>query len=169
MKPLFNHLLCLSNIVSCSLPAGGLISGGGIMGTMIGRLPCSLVLGVEVDGVVDDSVTPFLEAGKDWELLARSGEPSPLSDEGGFFGNKFSRQGKLSKIKCYRTTDESYCGTHEKSCHNVCAKYNTRITLYHNEVTKHVCFIRRDWKSLCLEPLKYWLITKQQPRLKLYL
>lgn len=51
--------------MSCSLPAGGLISGGGIMGTMMGRLPCSFVLGVEVDGVVEDSVTPFLEAGKD--------------------------------------------------------------------------------------------------------
>lgn len=69
------------------------------MGTMMGRLPCSLVLGVEVDGVVEGSVTPFLEAGKDWELLARSGEPSLLSVEAGIFGNKFSRREKLSKIK----------------------------------------------------------------------
>lgn len=98
--------MSLSKKVSWSLPAGGLISGGGIMGTMMGRLPCSLVLGVEVDAVVEGSVTPFLEAGKGWELLARSGEPSPLSVEGGIFGNKFSRQGKLSKIKRYRTADE---------------------------------------------------------------
>lgn len=74
------------------------MSGGGIIGTMMGRLPCSLVLGVDVDGVVEGSVTPFLEAGKDWELLARSGEPSPLSVEGGIFGNKFSRQEEWSKI-----------------------------------------------------------------------
>lgn len=66
------------------------------MGTMMGRLPCSLVLGMEVDAVVEGSVTPFLEAGKEWELLARSGEPSLLSVEGRIFGNKFSRQGKLS-------------------------------------------------------------------------
>lgn len=71
------------------------------MGTMMGRLPCSLVLGVDVDAVVEGSVTPFLEAGKDWELLARSGEPSLLSAEGASFGNKFSRQKKLSKIKHY--------------------------------------------------------------------
>lgn len=76
--------------LDASSSAGGLISGGGIMGTMMGRLPCSLVLGVEVDGVVEDSVTPFLEAGKDWELLSRSGEPLPLSVEAGIFGNKFS-------------------------------------------------------------------------------
>lgn len=91
----------LSNKVLCSLPAEGLISGGGIMGTMMGRPPCSLVLGVDVDAVVEGSVTPFLEAGKDWELLARSGEPSPLSAEGANFGNKFSRQKKLGKIKHY--------------------------------------------------------------------
>lgn len=60
------------------------------MGTMMGRLPCSLVLGVEVDGVVEESESPFLEFGKEWELLARSGEASLLSDEGGIFGNKFS-------------------------------------------------------------------------------
>lgn len=76
-----------------SLPAGGLISGGGIMGTMMGRLPCSLAPGVEVDGVVEGSATPFLEAGKHCELLARSGEPSLLSAEGGIFGNMFSGQG----------------------------------------------------------------------------
>lgn len=35
------------------------------MGTMMGRLPCSLVLGVEVDGVVEVSVSPFLEAGNE--------------------------------------------------------------------------------------------------------
>lgn len=87
----------LSKKVLCFLPAGGLISGGGIMGTMMGRLPCSLVPGMEVDAVVEDSVTPFLEVGKDWELLAPSGEPSPLSAKGGIFGNKFSRQEKLSK------------------------------------------------------------------------
>lgn len=71
------------------------------MGTMMGRLPCSLVLGVDVDAVVEGSATPFLEAGKDWELLARSGEPSPLSAEGASFGNKFSRQKKLGKTKHY--------------------------------------------------------------------
>ncbi|TNN69946.1 hypothetical protein EYF80_019819 [Liparis tanakae] len=49
------------------------------MGTPMGRLPCSSVLGMEVEAVVEDSVTPFLEAGRDWELLARSGEPSLLS------------------------------------------------------------------------------------------
>lgn len=76
----------------CSLPAGGLISGGGIMGTIMGRLPCSLVLGVDVEEVAEGSVTPFLEAGNDCELLARSGEPSPLSVEAGIFGNEFSRQ-----------------------------------------------------------------------------
>lgn len=69
------------------------------MGTMMGRLPCSLVLGVEVDGVVEGSVTPFLEAGIECELLARSGELSLLSVEAGIFGNKFSRQEKLSKNK----------------------------------------------------------------------
>lgn len=63
------------------------------MGTMMGRLPCSLVLGVDVDGVVEGSVTPFLEAGRGWELLARSGEPSPLSVDAGIFGNEFSRKG----------------------------------------------------------------------------
>ena len=68
-----------------------------MMGTMMGRLPCSLVLGVEVDGVVEGSVTPFLEAGKEWELLALSGEPSPLSVEGWIFGNKFSRQGEIEQ------------------------------------------------------------------------
>lgn len=71
------------------------------MGTTMGRLPCSLVLGMEVDAVVEDSVTPFLEAGRDWELLARSGEPSLLSVDVGIFGNKFSRQGKLSETKRY--------------------------------------------------------------------
>lgn len=80
-----------------SLPAGGLISGGGIMGTMMGRLPCSLVLGVELDALVRGSMTPFLEAGKDWELLARSGEASPLSVDGGILGNKFSRPGRAAK------------------------------------------------------------------------
>lgn len=69
------------------------------MGTMMGRLPCSLVPGVDVDGVVDGSVTPFLEAGRDCELLARSGEPSLLSAEAGIFGNEFSRQ--ESKIQLY--------------------------------------------------------------------
>lgn len=69
------------------------------MGTMMGRLPCSLVLGVEVDGVVEGSVTPFLEAGKDWELLARSGEPSLFSVDAGIFGNEFSRREKFSKIE----------------------------------------------------------------------
>lgn len=69
------------------------------MGTIMGRLPCSLVLGVDVDGVVEGSVTPFLEAGKDCELLARSGEPSLLSAEAGIFGNEFSRQD--SKIQYY--------------------------------------------------------------------
>lgn len=49
---------------------------------------------MEVEAVVEDSVTPFLDAGKDAELLARSGEPSPLSVEGGIFGNKFSRMRK---------------------------------------------------------------------------
>lgn len=67
------------------------------MGTMMGRLPCSL--GMEVDGVVEGSVTPFLEAGKDWELLARSGEPSLLSVEAGIFGNKFSRWGEIERNK----------------------------------------------------------------------
>lgn len=80
-----------------SLPAGGLISGGGIMGTMMGRPPCSLVLGMELDAVVRGSGTPFLEAGKDWELLARSGEASPLSVDGGILGNKFSRPGRGTK------------------------------------------------------------------------
>lgn len=74
------------------------------MGTIMGRLPCSLVLGVDVDEVAEGSVTPFLEAGKDCELLARSGEPSPLSIEAGIFGNEFSR--KESKIQHYWTTDE---------------------------------------------------------------
>lgn len=87
--------------MQCSLPAGGLISGGGIMGTIMGRLPCSLVLGVEVDveGVVGGSATPFLDAGSDWEMLARSGELSLLSVEAGIFGNEFSRQ--ESKIQHY--------------------------------------------------------------------
>lgn len=67
------------------------------MGTMMGRLPCSLLLGVDVDGVVEGSVTPFLEAGNDWELLARSGEPSVLSVDAGIFGNEFSRWEKLSE------------------------------------------------------------------------
>lgn len=64
------------------------------MGTTMGRLPCSLELGMEVEAVVEDSVTPFLDAGKDAELLARSGEPSLLSVEGGIFGNKFSKTRK---------------------------------------------------------------------------
>lgn len=49
---------------------------------------------MEVEAAVEDSVTPFLDAGKDAELLARSGEPSPLSVEGGIFGNKFSKMRK---------------------------------------------------------------------------
>lgn len=97
----------------CSLPAGGLIRGGGIMGTMMGRLPCSLLLGVEVDGVVEGSVTPFLEAGKDWELLARSGEPSLLSVDAGIFGSKFSEKMKVREIKPIRRSD-----THCKSWNN---------------------------------------------------
>lgn len=72
------------------IPAGGLISGGGIIGTTTGMLPCSFVLGMEVDGVLDASVTPFLEFGKDRELLALSGEPSLLSVEPVIFGNEFS-------------------------------------------------------------------------------
>lgn len=40
--------------------------------------------------MVDASGPPFLEAGKDMELLARSGEPSEFSTEAGIFGNKFS-------------------------------------------------------------------------------
>lgn len=60
------HLPCVSFQEGvCALPAGGLISGGGIMGSMMGRLPCSLVPGMEVDAAVEGSVTPFLEAGKD--------------------------------------------------------------------------------------------------------
>lgn len=82
--------VCIPKSVSC-LPAGGLISGGGIMGTMMGGLPCSLVLSVELDAEVRGSVIPFLEAGKDRELLARSGEVSPLSVNGGILGNKFSK------------------------------------------------------------------------------
>lgn len=82
--------MCNSKSVSC-LPAGGLISGGGIMGTTMGGLPCSLVLSVELDAEVRGSVTPFLEAGKEWELLARSGEVSLLSVDGGILGNKFSK------------------------------------------------------------------------------
>lgn len=74
------------------------------MGMMIGRLPCSFVLGVEVDGVVEGSVTPFLEAGKEWELLARSGEPSLFSAEAGIFGNEFSgRQKKAVEVKSLLT------------------------------------------------------------------
>lgn len=65
------------------------------MGTMMGRLPCSLVLGVEVDAMVGGSVSPFLKAGREWELLAPSGESStPPSDEAGIFGNEFSRLGR---------------------------------------------------------------------------
>lgn len=75
---------------TCHLPAGGLMSGGGIMGITMGRLPCSLLPHMEVDAMLEDSVTPFLDA----ELLTRSGEPSPRSVEGGIFGNKFSGQGK---------------------------------------------------------------------------
>lgn len=75
---------------ACSLPAGGLISAGGIMGTTMGRPPCSLALGVEPDALLRGSATPFLEAGKDWEPLAPSGEAAPLSVDGGILGNKFS-------------------------------------------------------------------------------
>lgn len=83
--------MCVCPASVRSLPAGGLISAGGIMGTMMGRLPCSLVLGVDLDALVRGSGTPLLEAGKDWELLARSGEASPLPVDGGILGNKFSR------------------------------------------------------------------------------
>lgn len=73
------------------------MSGGGIMGITMGRLPCSLLPDMEVDAVLEDSVTPFLDAGRDAELLTRSGEPSPRSVEGGIFGNKFSGRGKKRK------------------------------------------------------------------------
>lgn len=67
------------------------------MGTMTGRLPCSLVLGVELDALLRGSGTPFLEAAKDWELLAPSGEASPRSADGGILGNRFSRGGEEAK------------------------------------------------------------------------
>lgn len=81
-EPLF-LLRCVSSSV-CGLPAGGLISGGGAMGTMTGRL------GVELRARPRGSGTPFL--GRDWELLAPSGEASPRSD-GGILGSRFSRGG----------------------------------------------------------------------------
>lgn len=84
------------------------MSGGGIMGITIGRLPCSLLLDMEVDGVLEDSVTPFLEAGRDAELLTRSGEPSPRSLDEGIFGNMFSGPGKkkfLEPGQCHRKKD----------------------------------------------------------------
>lgn len=69
------------------------------MGTMMGMLPCSFALGAEVHGTVEGSTTPFLDAGKDRELLARSGEPSLFSTEAGIFGNKFSKQKNTNKIR----------------------------------------------------------------------
>ena len=82
--------MCVSAGGVRSLPAGALISGGGIMGTTTGRPPCSLGPGVEPQALVGGSGTPFLEAGKDWEVLARSGEASRLSADAGILGNKFS-------------------------------------------------------------------------------
>lgn len=73
--------------------------GGGISGTMMGMFPCSLVLGVEVDGVVEDSVTPFLNVGVEWELLAWFGETSLFSpDPPGIFGKEFSEGDKVSVL-----------------------------------------------------------------------
>lgn len=69
------------------------------MGTMIGRFPWSFALGVEVDGMVEASTTPFLDADKDSELLARSGEPSLCSIEAGIFGSEFSEQIKKEHVK----------------------------------------------------------------------
>lgn len=69
--------------------------GGGISGTMMGMFPCSLVLGVEVDGVVEDSVTPFLDVDVEWELLTWFGETSLFSpDPPGIFGKEFSEGDK---------------------------------------------------------------------------
>lgn len=70
------------------------MSGGGIMGITMGRLPCSLLLDMEVDAVLEDSEMPFLATGRDTELLTWSGEPSQRSVEGGIFGNKFSGRGE---------------------------------------------------------------------------
>lgn len=74
------------------LPAGGLIIGGGISGTVMGMFPCSLALGVEVEGVVEDSVTPFLNNGVEWELLAWLGETSLFSTDGWIFGKEISSE-----------------------------------------------------------------------------
>lgn len=54
------------------------------MGTMTGRL------GVELQAPPRGSGTPFL--GKDWELLAPSGE-APLRSDRGLLGSRFSRGG----------------------------------------------------------------------------
>lgn len=66
------------------------MSGGGIIGITMGRPPCSLIPDMEVDAALEDSVTPFRDAGRDAELPTRSGELSPRSAGGGIFGNRFS-------------------------------------------------------------------------------
>lgn len=71
----------------CFLPAGALIRGGEIKGTIIGRPPCSL----EEEGFADTSaVTPFRDVGVEPELLAYGGEALLFSTVDAF-GKEFSR------------------------------------------------------------------------------
>lgn len=106
----------------------GLITGGGIKGTMMGRLPWSVVQDVVVDVVMAGSMTPFLEAGIDWELLTPSGEPSLLSDDAGFFGTKFSGQDNRSKSRTGRTMNHTFlAGIMFQPCTLVLMRKNCKV------------------------------------------
>lgn len=95
----------------CFLPAGALIRGGGIKGTIIGRPPCSL----EEEGFTDASlVTPFRDVGVELELLACGGEPLLFSTVDAF-GKEFSREEKVIMATRLCLTNQSQCEIHEVS------------------------------------------------------
>ena len=82
-------------------PGGGLMCGGGIMGTIMGRPGCSLApRGAEVEAmaVEEGSGTPFLEAGAERGSGARSGEASLVSMETGTLVKEFSTEWEEYKM-----------------------------------------------------------------------
>lgn len=97
------------------LPAGALIRGGGIKGTMIGRPPCSL----EEEGFTGASAdTPLRDVGVEPELLACGGEPVLFSTANAF-GKEFSREAKVEKKHNHRFVTShtlvKQCKIHEVS------------------------------------------------------
>lgn len=100
----------------CFLPAGALIRGGGIKGTMIGRPPCSL----EEEGFTDASAaTPFRDVGVEPELLACGGEPllfSTVDD----FGKEFSREEREVMVSHLCITNQSQSEIHKVSGIYIC-------------------------------------------------